>query len=196
MAGNHFRAAIAAVLQFRRVRTGLVRPARRAALDRAVPVSACPRARQRCLPLCTSSLKKAKKTGRARGNVFAGGATSTPQPSGLLRYPRTTQVLPTPRMPPATLMPTRPPTIPSAGGAGLTGNLGTIYTGASETGTFARLDDSGAEFAGSGSKEDYYDFGLNYGGDASPSSTSDGLVRHRHRKGERKSVTPAPLLPL
>ena len=75
---------------------------------------------------------------------------------------------------------------PSAGGAGLTGNLGTIYTGASETGTFARLDDSGAEFAGSGSKEDYYDFGLNYGGDASPSSTSDGLVRHRHRKGERK----------
>lgn len=27
---------------------------------------------------------------------------------------------------------------------------------------------------------------MNYGGDASPSSTSDGLVRHRHRKGERK----------
>lgn len=74
----------------------------------------------------------------------------------------------------------------SAGGAGLTGNLGTIYTGASETGTFARLDDSGAEFAGSGSKEDYYDFGLNYGSDASSSSTSDGLVRHRHRKGEGK----------
>ena len=75
---------------------------------------------------------------------------------------------------------------PSAGGAGLTGNLGTIYTGASETGTFARLNDDGAEFKGSGSKEDYYDFGLNYGGDSSTSSTSDGLVRHRHRKGERK----------
>ena len=32
----------------------------------------------------------------------------------------------------------------SAGDAGLTGNLGTIYTGASETGTFARLNDDGA----------------------------------------------------
>lgn len=76
--------------------------------------------------------------------------------------------------------------VPSAGDAGLTGNLGTIYTGASETGTFARLDDDAAEFKGSGSKEDYYDFGLNYGGDSSTSSTSNGLVRHRHRKGERK----------
>lgn len=74
----------------------------------------------------------------------------------------------------------------SAGDAGLTGNLGTIYTGASETGTFARLNDDGAEFKGSGSKEDYYDFGLNYGGDSSTSPTSNGLVRHRHRKGERK----------
>lgn len=74
----------------------------------------------------------------------------------------------------------------SAGDAGLTGNLGTIYTGASETGTFARFNDDGAEFKGSGSKEDYYDFGLNYGGDSSTSPTSNGLVRHRHRKGERK----------
>lgn len=74
----------------------------------------------------------------------------------------------------------------SAGDAGLTGNLGTIYTGASETGTFARLNDDGAEFKGSGSKEDYYDFGLNYGCDSSTSPTSNGLVRHRHRKGERK----------
>lgn len=74
----------------------------------------------------------------------------------------------------------------SAGDAGLTGNLGTIYTGASETGTFARLNDDGAEFKGSGSKEDYYDFGLNYGGESSTSPTSNGLVRHRHRKGERK----------
>lgn len=74
----------------------------------------------------------------------------------------------------------------SAGDAGLTGNLGTIYTGASETGTFARLNDDGAEFKGSGSKEDYYDFGLNCGGDSSTSPTSNGLVRHRHRKGERK----------
>ena len=75
----------------------------------------------------------------------------------------------------------------SAGDAGLTGNLGTIYTGASETGSFARLNDDGAEFKGSGSKEDYYDFGLNYGGDSSTSPTSNGLVRHRHRKGERKN---------
>lgn len=75
----------------------------------------------------------------------------------------------------------------SAEDAGLTGNLGTIYTGASETGTFARLNDDGAEFKGSGSKEDYYDFGLNYGGDSSTSPTSNGLVRHRHRKGERKN---------
>lgn len=74
----------------------------------------------------------------------------------------------------------------SAEDAGLTGNLGTIYTGASETGTFARLNDDGAEFKGSGSKEDYYDFGLNCGGDSSTSPTSNGLVRHRHRKGERK----------
>lgn len=74
----------------------------------------------------------------------------------------------------------------SAGDAGLTGDLGTIYTGASETGTFARLNDDGAEFRGSGAKEDYYDFGLNYGGDSSTSPTSNGLVRHRHRRGERK----------
>ena len=47
-----------------------------------------------------------------------------------------------------------------------------IIFGASETGTFARLEDNGAEFKGSGSKEDYYDFGLNYGNDASSSSTS------------------------
>lgn len=74
----------------------------------------------------------------------------------------------------------------SAGDAGLTGNLGTIYTGVSETGAFARLNDDGAEFRGSGAKEDYYDFGLNYGGDSSTRPTSNGLVRHRHRKGERK----------
>ena len=28
---------------------------------------------------------------------------------------------------------------------------------------------------------------MNYGGDSSSSSTSNGLVRHRHRKGERKN---------
>lgn len=106
---------------------------------------------------------------------------------GSFGYLRTTQVLPTPRMGAGNVNAGKADNnTPSAGGAGLTGNLGTIYTGASETGTFARLDDSGAEFAGSGSKEDYYDFGLNYGSDASSSSTSDGLVRHRHRKGERK----------
>lgn len=123
--------------------------------------------------------QKAKKTGRAKGNVFAGGATSASQPSGAPSVPANNAGA-------ANAANAAGNNTPSAGGAGLTGNLGTIYTGASETGTFARLDDSGAEFAGSGSKEDYYDFGLNYGSDASSSSTSDGLVRHRHRKGERK----------
>lgn len=131
--------------------------------------------------------QKAKKTGRARGNVFAGGATSTPQPSGAPSVPANNAGAANAANAADDVNAGKAANnTPSAGGAGLTGNLGTIYTGASETGTFARLDDSGAEFAGSGSKEDYYDFGLNYGGDASSSSTFDGLVRHRHREGERK----------
>lgn len=131
--------------------------------------------------------QKAKKTGRARGNVFAGGATSTSQPSGAPSVPANNADAANAANAAGNVNAGKAANnTPSAGGAGLTGNLGTIYTGASETGTFARLDDSGAEFAGSGSKEDYYDFGLNYGSDASSSSTSDGLVRHRHRKGERK----------
>ena len=131
--------------------------------------------------------QKAKKTGRARGNVFAGGATSASQPSGAPSAPANSAGAANAANAAGNVNTGKADNnTPSAGGAGLTGNLGTIYTGASETGTFARLDDSGAEFAGSGSKEDYYDFGLNYGSDASSSSTSDGLVRHRHRKGERK----------
>lgn len=131
--------------------------------------------------------QKAKKTGRARGNVFAGGATSASQPSGAPSAPANNAGAANAANAAGNVNAGKADNnTPSAGGAGLTGNLGTIYTGASETGTFARLDDSGAEFAGSGSKEDYYDFGLNYGSDASSSSTSDGLVRHRHRKGERK----------
>lgn len=131
--------------------------------------------------------QKAKKTGRARGNVFAGGATSASQPSGAPSVPANNAGAANAANGAGNVNAGKADNnTPSAGGAGLTGNLGTIYTGASETGTFARLDDSGAEFAGSGSKEDYYDFGLNYGSDASSSSTSDGLVRHRHRKGERK----------
>lgn len=131
--------------------------------------------------------QKAKKTGRARGNVFAGGATSTSQPSGAPSAPANNAGAVNAANTDGNVNAGRAANnTSSSGGVGLTGNLGTIYTGASETGTFARLDDSGAEFAGSGSKEDYYDFGLNYGGDASSSSTSDGLVRHRHRKGERK----------
>ena len=131
--------------------------------------------------------QKAKKTGRARGNVFAGGATSASQPSGAPSAPANSAGAANAANAAGNVNAGKADNnTPSAGGAGLTGNLGTIYTGASETGTFARLDDSGAEFAGSGSKEDYYDFGLNYGSDASSSSTSDGLVRHRHRKGERK----------
>lgn len=131
--------------------------------------------------------QKAKKTGRARGNVFAGGATSASQPSGAPSVPANNAGAANAANAAGNVNAGKAANnTPFAGGAGLTGNLGTIYTGASETGTFARLDDSGAEFAGSGSKEDYYDFGLNYGSDASSSSTSDGLVRHRHRKGERK----------
>lgn len=131
--------------------------------------------------------QKAKKTGRARGNVFAGGATSASQPSGAPSAPANNAGAANAANAAGNVNAGKADNNAlSAGGAGLTGNLGTIYTGASETGTFARLDDSGAEFAGSGSKEDYYDFGLNYGSDASSSSTSDGLVRHRHRKGERK----------
>lgn len=131
--------------------------------------------------------QKAKKTGRARGNVFAGGATSASQPSGAPSVPANNAGAANAANAAGNVNAGKADNnTPSAGGAGLTGNLGTIYTGASETGTFARLDDSGAEFAGSGSKEDYYDFGLNYGSDASSSSTSDGLVRHRHRKGEHK----------
>ena len=131
--------------------------------------------------------QKAKKTGRARGNVFAGGATSASQPSGAPSAPANSAGAANAANAAGNVNAGKADNnTPSAGGAGLTGNLGTIYTGASETGTFSRLDDSGAEFAGSGSKEDYYDFGLNYGSDASSSSTSDGLVRHRHRKGERK----------
>ena len=131
--------------------------------------------------------QKAKKTGRARGNVFAGGTTSASQSSGAPSVPANNAGAANAANAAGNVNAGKADNnTPSAGGAGLTGNLGTIYTGASETGTFARLDDSGTEFAGSGSKEDYYDFGLNYGSDASSSSTSDGLVRHRHRKGERK----------
>ena len=131
--------------------------------------------------------QKAKKIGRARGDVFAGGATSASQPSGAPSVPANNAGAANAANATGNVNAGKAANnTPSAGGAGLTGNLGTIYTGASETGTFARLDDSGAEFAGSGSKEDYYDFGLNYGSDASSSSTSDGLVRHRHRKGEGK----------
>lgn len=131
--------------------------------------------------------QKAKKTGRARGNVFAGGATSASQPSGAPSAPANNAGAANAANAAGNVNAGKADNnTPSSGGAGLTGNLGTIYTGASETGTFARLDDSGTEFAGSGSKEDYYDFGLNYGSDASSSSTSGGLVRHRHRKGECK----------
>ena len=140
--------------------------------------------------------QKAKQAGRVGRQAFPGGAGSAassagvrPAPTGGANVARSTgpannahrahNAGPINSANPAN-------SASSAGDAGLTGNLGTIYTGASETGTFARLDDDGAEFKGSGSKEDYYDFGLNYGGDSSTSPTSNGLVRHRHRKGERK----------
>ena len=140
--------------------------------------------------------QKAKQAGRVGRQAFPGGAGSAASSAGVRPAPTgganvagpTGPVNNAHRAHNASPINSANPanSASSAGDAGLTGNLGTIYTGASETGTFARLDDDGAEFKGSGSKEDYYDFGLNYGGDSSTSSTSNGLVRHRHRKGERK----------
>lgn len=141
--------------------------------------------------------QKAKQAGRVGRQAFPGGAGSAASSAGVRPAPTGGENVAGPTGPANNAHRARN-TSPinsanpansasSAGDAGLTGNLGTIYTGASETGTFARLDDNGAEFKGSGSKEEYYDFGLNYGGDSSSSSTSNGLVRHRHRKGERKN---------
>ncbi len=140
--------------------------------------------------------QKAKQAGRVGRQAFPGGAGSAASSDGVRPAPTGGANVAGPTDPANNAHrahnagPINPAnsanSASSAGDAGLTGNLGTIYTGASETGTFARLDDDGAEFKGSGSKEDYYDFGLNYGGDSSTSPTSNGLVRHRHRKGERK----------
>ena len=141
--------------------------------------------------------QKAKQAGRVGRQAFPGGAGSAASSDGVRPAPTGGANVAGPAGPAnnahrahnASPINSANPanSASSAGDAGLTGNLGTIYTGASETGTFARLDDDGAEFKGSGSKEDYYDFGLNYGGDSSTSPTSNGLVRHRHRKGERKN---------
>ena len=128
--------------------------------------------------------QKAKQAGRVGRQAFPGGAGSAASPAGVRPAPTGGANVAGPTGPINSANPAD--SASSAEDAGLTGNLGTIYTGASETGTFARLNDDGAEFKGSGSKEDYYDFGLNYGGDSSTSPTSNGLVRHRHRKGERK----------
>lgn len=141
--------------------------------------------------------QKAKQAGRVGRQAFPGGAGSAASSAGVRPAPTGDANVAGPTGPAnnahrahnASPVNSANPanSASSAGDAGLTGNLGTIYTGASETGTFARLDDDGAEFKGSGSKEDYYDFGLNCGGDSSTSPTSNGLVRHRHRKGERKN---------
>lgn len=141
--------------------------------------------------------QKAKQAGRVGRQTFSGGAGSAASSAGVRPAPTGGANVAGPADPAnnahrahnaGPINSANPAnSASSAGDAGLTGNLGTIYTGASETGTFARLDDGGAEFKGSGSKEDYYDFGLNYGGDSSTSPTSNGLVRHRHRKGERKN---------
>ena len=140
--------------------------------------------------------QKAKQAGRVGRQAFPGGAGSAASSAGVRPAPTGGANVAGPTGPAnnanrahnASPINSANPanSVSSAGDAELTGNLGTIYTGASETGTFARLNDDGAEFKGSGSKEDYYDFGLNYGGDSSTSPTSNGLVRHRHRKGERK----------
>lgn len=140
--------------------------------------------------------QKAKQAGRVGRQTFSGGAGSAASSAGVRPAPTGGANVAGPTGPAnnahrahnaGPINSANPAnSASSAGDAGLTGNLGTIYTGASETGSFARLDDDGAEFKGSGSKEDYYDFGLNYGGDSSTSPISNGLVRHRHRKGERK----------
>lgn len=140
--------------------------------------------------------QKAKQAGRVGRQAFPGGAGSAASSAGVRPAPTGGANVAGPTGPAnnahsahnASPINSANPanSASSAEDAGLTGNLGTIYTGTSETGTFARLNDDGAEFKGSGSKEDYYDFGLNYGGDSSTSTTSNGLVRHRHRKGERK----------
>ena len=75
--------------------------------------------------------QKAKKTGRARGNVFAGGATSTPQPSGAPSVPANNAGAANAANAAGNVNADKAANnTPSAGGAGLTGNLGTIYTGA------------------------------------------------------------------
>lgn len=140
--------------------------------------------------------QKAKQAGRVGRQAFPGGAGSAASSAGVRPAPTGGANVAGPTGPAnnanrahnaSSINSANPAnSVSSAGDAELTGNLGTIYTGASETGTFARLNDDGAEFKGSGSKEDYYDFGLNYGGDSSTSPTLNGLVRHRHRKGERK----------
>lgn len=140
--------------------------------------------------------QKAKQAGRVGRQAFPGGSSSAASSAGVRPAPTGGANVAGPTGPAnnahsahnASPINSANPanSASSAEDAGLTGNLGTIYTGTSETGTFARLNDDGAEFKGSGSKEDYYDFGLNYGGDSSTSTTSNGLVRHRHRKGERK----------
>ena len=80
--------------------------------------------------------QKAKKTGRARGNVFAGGATSTSQPSGAPSAPANNAGAVNAANTDGNVNAGRAANnTSSSGGVGLTGNLGTIYTGASETGT-------------------------------------------------------------
>lgn len=51
------------------------------------------------------------------------------------------------------------------------------------------FSESGTEFAGSGAKEDFYDFNLPYGtAESSAGLTSDGLVRHKHRKKRKGKI--------
>ena len=74
--------------------------------------------------------QKAKKTGRARGNVFAGGATSASQPIGAPSVPANNAGAANAANAAGNVNAGKAANnTPSAGGAGLTGNLGTIYTG-------------------------------------------------------------------
>ena len=98
--------------------------------------------------------QKAKQAGRVGRQAFPGGAGSAASPDGVRPAPTGSANVAGPTGPAnnahrahnASPINSANPAngASSAEDAGLTGNLGTIYTGASETGTFARLNDDGA----------------------------------------------------
>lgn len=98
--------------------------------------------------------QKAKQAGRVGRQAFPGGSSSAASSAGVRPAPTGGANVAGPTGPAnnahsahnASPINSANPanSASSAEDAGLTGNLGTIYTGASETGTFARLNDDGA----------------------------------------------------